>query len=81
MAKERGRILSPTLAEIYMRQGYFEKAREIYERLLSKDGGNLFYRRRVALLSEETPDTKRLRALSRLLRKIEDKRDEREAIR
>jgi len=81
VAKEKVKILSLTLAEIYMRQGHFDKAREIYERLLSRDGENLFYRRRLALLSAETPDVKRLRALSRLLRKIEERRDEREAVR
>ena len=81
MAQEKLRILSSTLAEIYMRQGHFDKAREIYERLLSKDEKNLFYRRRLALLSAETPDVKRLRVLSRLLRKIEERRDEREAVR
>jgi pentatricopeptide repeat protein len=81
VAKEKVRILSLTLAEIYMQQGHFDKAREIYERLLSKDGENLFYRRRLALLSAETPDVKRLRALSRLLRKIEERRDDREAVR
>ncbi len=79
MTQEKVRILSTTLAEIYMRQGHFDKAREVYERLLSKDAANSFYRRRLTLLSTETPDTKRLRALSRLLRKIEEKRDEREA--
>ena len=39
----------------------------------------LLYRKRLSLLSEETPDTKRLRLLSRILRKVEERRDEREA--
>ncbi len=59
MTKEKVKILSSTLAEIYMRQGHFDKAREIYERLLSKDEANHFYRRRLALLSTETPDSKK----------------------
>jgi hypothetical protein len=73
------RILSSTLAEIYMHQGHFDKAREAYEKLASRDGENIFYRRRLALLSEETPGTRRLKLLSRLLRKLEERRDEREA--
>jgi pentatricopeptide repeat protein len=79
MAKEKLRILSSTLAEIYMRQGHFDKAREVYEKLLLKDGENVLYRRRLLLLSEESPDTKRLKLLSRILRKVEARRDEREA--
>ena len=62
MTQEKVRILSTTLAEIYMRQGHFDKAREVYERLLSRDAANSFYRRRLTLLSTETPDTKRLKA-------------------
>jgi len=79
VAQEKLRILSSTLAEIYMRQGHFDKAREVYEKLLLKDGENVLYRRRLSLLSEESPDTKRLKLLSRILRKVEERRDEREA--
>jgi hypothetical protein len=39
----------------------------------------VLYRRRLSLLSEESPDTKRLKLLSRILRKVEERRDEREA--
>ena len=53
MTQEKVRILSTTLAEIYMRQGHFDKAREVYERLLSKDrripftgGGSRFFLRK-----------------------------------
>jgi len=79
VAQEKLRILSSTLAEIYMRQGHFDKAKEVYEKLLLKDGENVLYRRRLSLLSEESPDTKRLKLLSRILRKVEERRDEREA--
>ena len=79
MAQEKLRILSSTLAEIYMRQGHFDKAREVYEKLLLRDGENVLYRRRLSLLSEGKPDAKRLRLLSRILRKVEERRDEREA--
>ena len=52
MAQEKLRILSSTLAEIYVRQGHFDKAREVYEKLLLRDGENVLYRRRLVLLSE-----------------------------
>jgi pentatricopeptide repeat protein len=79
VAQEKLRILSSTLAEIYMRQGHFDKAREVYEKLLLRDGENALYRRRLSLLSEETPGAKRLKLLSLVLRKVEERRDEREA--
>jgi pentatricopeptide repeat protein len=72
------RILSSTLAEIYMRQGHFDKAREVYEQLLMRDGENHLYRKRLSFLSEESPGAKKLRLLCRILRKVEEKRDERE---
>ena len=81
MAKEKLTILSSTLAEIYVRQGHFEKAREVYEKLLSKDRGNDQYRSRILLLSKDSPETRKLKVLSGLLKKIEERLDERAAIR
>jgi pentatricopeptide repeat protein len=76
---EKLRILSSTLAEIYIRQGHFDKARDIYEKLLARETDNSFYRSRLSLLSGETPDRKKLKVLSLLLKKVEEKRDERQA--
>ena len=77
---EKLRILSATLAEIYMRQGHFEKAREVYRQLLDREKDNSVYRSRLALLVKDSPDRKRLQLLTRLLKKIEERRDEREAV-
>jgi pentatricopeptide repeat protein len=79
MAGEKLRILSSTLAEIYVRQGLFDKAREVYEQLLLRDGENDAYRKKLSLLSEEKPDAKKLKLLSLILKKVEERRDEREA--
>jgi pentatricopeptide repeat protein len=66
------------LAEIYLRQGHLDKAREVYEKLLSRDSENALYKGRISLLQHDTPDRKRLRALTRLLKRLEERRDERE---
>ncbi len=75
---EKLKILTSTLAEIYIRQGHLDKAREVYERLLSRDSGNALYKGRISLLEHDTPERKRLRVLTRLLKRLEERRDERE---
>ena len=74
---EKLKILSATLAEIYLRQGHLDKAKDVYERLLAREKGNSFYQERLMLLTGETPGTRRLRILTSILRTIEEKRDER----
>jgi len=75
---EKLKILTSTLAEIYIRQGHLDKAREVYEKLLARDSENVQYRGMISLLQRDTPDRKRLRALTKLLKRLEDRRDERE---
>ncbi len=75
---EKLKILTSTLAEIYIRQGHLDKAREVYERLLSRDAQNTLYKGRISLLEHDTPERKRLRALTNLLKRLEERRDERE---
>jgi hypothetical protein len=78
MGKQKLEILSATLAEIYMRQGHLAKAKDVYGKLLAREPDNLLYKTRLALLSQETEGRRRLNKLASLLKKIEDKRDERE---
>ncbi len=75
---EKLKILTSTLAEIYIRQGHLDKAKDVYERLLSRDSENALYKGRVSLLERDTPERKKLRALTTLLKRLEDRRDERE---
>jgi pentatricopeptide repeat protein len=75
---EKLKILTSTLAEIYIRQGHLDKAKEVYEKLLSRDSENVLYKGRVSLLEHDTPERKRLRTLTRLLKRLEEQRDERE---
>ena len=75
---EKLKILTSTLAEIYIRQGHLDKAKEVYEKLLYKDSENVLYKGRVSLLEQNTPGRKRLRMLTRLLKRLEEQRDERE---
>jgi len=73
---EKLKILTSTLAEIYIRQGHLDKAKEVYEKLLSKDSGNALYKGRISLLETDTLERKRLRTLTQLLKKLEERRDE-----
>ena len=75
---EKLKILTSTLAEIYIRQGHLDKAKEVYERLLSRDKENTLYKGRVSLLEQDAPDRKRLRLLTQILKRLEEQRDERE---
>ncbi|HVR71299.1 MAG TPA: tetratricopeptide repeat protein, partial [Vicinamibacteria bacterium] len=67
-------LVSPTLAELYLNQGFPEKAIEVYSRLLEREPGNERARARVTELREaggaraETPpagDTDQARAARR----------------
>jgi pentatricopeptide repeat protein len=78
MTREKLSVLSSTLAEIYVRQGHFDKARKMYERLLLMDRTNDLYRSRLLMLSKDSPETRKLKMLSSLLKRIEERRDERE---
>ena len=57
MTQEKLRILLDP-GEI-MRQGHFDKAKEVYEKLMLRDGKNVLYRKRLSLLSGEAPATQK----------------------
>jgi len=45
-------LFSPTLADLYLEQGYVEKAIEIYEHLCKKEGEKEIYARRLEYLKK-----------------------------
>jgi pilus assembly protein FimV len=47
------KILSATLADIYLEQGHMEKAIEIYTKLAKREPENEFYKKRVSVLKKE----------------------------
>jgi hypothetical protein len=64
-----GKIVSATLADIYLQQGYIEKAVELYEVLLKKDPGNAFYRQRLSSIKNEVLAKQKIPAYKRILNK------------
>ena len=52
------KILSPTLADLYLQQGHIEKAIELYERLAKRDPENNFFKKRVIALKNELKERK-----------------------
>ncbi|HBA54956.1 tetratricopeptide repeat protein [Syntrophorhabdus aromaticivorans] len=61
-------VLSATLAEIYLEQGYPEKAIETYTRLLEREPGNQTYKKRLASLKREIRGKNRLSPFRRALK-------------
>lgn len=69
MSLEIRKILSPTLADIYLQQGHYEKAIEIYEKLSRKDSGNVFFKQRLASIKNELKEKSKIPAYQRILKK------------
>lgn len=61
-------IISATLADIYLDQGYPEKALEIYAKLLDREPDNRTYKERVASLKRHLKE-KKLSPFRRALRR------------
>ncbi|MCX7965181.1 MAG: tetratricopeptide repeat protein [Syntrophorhabdaceae bacterium] len=67
--KNENKIITATLADIYLQQGYIEKALEIYEKLVKKDPDNDFYRKRCAALKKELKERQRPGIFKKILTK------------
>jgi len=63
------KIYSPTLADIYLEQGYVEKAIEIYTELVKREPENALYRRRLKILKKEHKTHTRYASLSHITKK------------
>jgi len=67
-----GELTSPTLAELYFKQGFPEKAIEVYRQLVDREPGNDRLRRRLAELQGEPPaPASRRAALERTIARLE----------
>ena len=65
----RHKIISATLADIYLDQGCLEKAIDIYEKLVRKDPGNDFYKQRLSSLKKDLKEKQKGPAFKRFLKK------------
>jgi len=61
-------IASATLADIYLQQGYVEKAIEMYERLLEKEPKNNLYRERLVSLKNDFGEKSKLHGVKKILK-------------
>lgn len=67
--KNERKIITATLADIYLQQGYLEKAIEIYEKLTKRYPDNEFYRKRCAALKKELKEKQKPAILKKILTK------------
>jgi hypothetical protein len=69
MDQGKSKILSKTLADIYLEQGYIEKAIEIYEKLSKREPEDTFYKHRLSSLKNELKEKGKPPGLRKLLQK------------
>ena len=65
----KSKILSATLADVYLEQGHIEKALQLYERLAKREPENDFYKKRTAALKKELKERNNLPGFKRILKK------------
>jgi tetratricopeptide (TPR) repeat protein len=65
---EKNGIVSATLAEIYLEQGYLEKAIAIYDKLVQKEPGNETYRTKLVSLKKTFKEKNKTSLFKRVLR-------------
>ncbi|HOV89870.1 MAG TPA: tetratricopeptide repeat protein [Syntrophorhabdaceae bacterium] len=63
------RIITATLADIYLEQGHLEKALEIYEKLVRKEPDNEFYKKRCNVLKKELKEKYNTHSIRKILMK------------
>ncbi len=63
------KILSPTLANLYLQQGHTERAIEVYEKLLKREPENDFYKKRIAALKREAKERGSMSTFKKILKK------------
>jgi tetratricopeptide (TPR) repeat protein len=66
---ENNRIITATLANIYLEQGYLEKAIEIYEKLLKREPENNFFRQRLSSLKKDLKERHKMSPFKKILKK------------
>ncbi len=66
---EEERVVTATLAEIYLQQGHFDMAVEIYGKLSRMEPDNDYFRKRLAAIRKEMKERKKPGGLKNLLRK------------
>ncbi|HNQ62454.1 MAG TPA: tetratricopeptide repeat protein [Syntrophorhabdaceae bacterium] len=69
MELEKSKILSKTLADIYLEQGHIEEAIEIYEKLSKRFPKDEFYRQRLSSLKVELKEKNKSQGFRKLLQK------------
>ena len=65
---EKNGIVSATLAEIYLEQGYLEKAIAIYDQLLLKEPENETYKAKAASLKKAFKEKNKTSLFKKILR-------------
>jgi tetratricopeptide (TPR) repeat protein len=69
MDLEKSKILSKTLADIYLDQGYIEKAIEIYEKLSKREPDVVLYKQRISSLKNELKEKNKTPGFKKFLQK------------
>lgn len=67
--KNERKIITATLADIYLQQGYLEKAIEIYEKLAKAHPENDFYKKRCNALKNELKEKQKPGIFKKILTK------------
>ena len=63
------KVLSSTLADLYLQQGYLDKAIEVYEMLSKREPENVFFKKRISALKRELKERDKTPVFKRILTK------------